>query len=99
MKRTRLKPMSEKRRAGLATLIDAREQVERRARGLCEANTPACPIGPHAGSQAHHVLRRSAGGGHTPDNLLWVCDAAHAHIHGNPAESMARGWLKSRWVR
>lgn len=96
-RRTRLKPVSDKKRVRDAELAKARVEVAQRAFGRCEANTPACPSREHAGVHAHHVRRRSAGGGHGAENLLWVCEAAHAYIHANPAESYDAGWLVPSW--
>lgn len=93
MKRSRIKPMSDKRRAAIGELAAARTVVIGRAYGRCEANTPACPTREHEGVHVHHVKQRSAGGGHTPDNLLLVCEKAHGYIHNHPAESFERGWL------
>lgn len=93
MKRSRIRPISDKRRAAIAELAESREAVIRRAYGRCEANTPACPRREHAGVHCHHVKQRSAGGDHTPANLLLVCSAAHSYIHDHPAESFERGWL------
>lgn len=92
-----MKRVSDKKRKADAAYAKSRVIVMERAYGRCEANTPACPPREHAGTQCHHVLRRSAGGGHDPSNLLYVCDAAHDHIHGHVEESLANGWLRSRY--
>ena len=41
-----------------------------RARGRCEA----CGL---AGSEAHHVVKRSQGGADTADNVIWLCAVHH----------------------
>ena len=49
------------------------------------------------GEHIHHLLRRSAGGSHEPENLISLCAACHGWVHNHPAESRARGWLASRY--
>lgn len=85
-----------KTRKGQARLAAAKAEVRGRSGGWCEANTPACPLDRHPAFQAHHILPRSQGGQHDPENLLDVCHLAHDWIHGNPDESRARGLLASR---
>ena len=41
----------------------------------------------------HHMLMRSQGGGHEPENLVALCNSAHLHVHANPAESYESGLL------
>lgn len=67
--------------------------VRDRAGGHCEAHTPVCTGAHH---HTHHILPRSAGGGHNPANLLAVCRACHEYIHNHPAESYKNGWLRKR---
>lgn len=71
----------------------AREQVAARAAGWCEVKWDERCV--RYGSHAHHKLRRSQGGAHTPENLVWACHVCHELIHRNPAEAKSRGWLKS----
>lgn len=96
MRRTPLRRRSVKKRTTDAELSEARKLCEFRAYGRCEANTPACPEREHRGVHAHHVLPRSASVDHSPENLLWVCAAAHDHIHAHPAEAYDKGWLIRR---
>jgi len=72
-------------------LRKARTQTLIRAAGICEAQTPDCS---RYGSQFHHVLPRSRGGKHEPENGLFVCAHCHAWIHAHPAISRQAGWLK-----
>ena len=103
MKRTPLKRKTPLRSKGRKAERDAdsiarfRIAVAMRSGGWCEANTPSCAPGRHEGTQAHHRLMRSQGGTHDPENGLWCCSQAHAHIHRHPAESYERGWLLRRW--
>ncbi len=95
MKRTRLKPMSDKRRAGIGDRRAIREAVFRRD-GRCVAwgrdrfddRVPPCSGDPFT---AHHLRKASAGGGYSMTNLVtlcaghntWVEDAPNlAHEHG-----------------
>lgn len=92
MKRSPLRSKAKKRPG----LILARLECRERAGGLCEIATPLCPAGLHQGAQAHHRLRRSQGGQDTPENLMWLCNGAHTHVHAHPAESFEKGWLLRR---
>ncbi len=68
----------------------ARGDVYYRSQGRCEVLADGCA---GAGSELHHRLRRSQGGGHDPDNLLHVCGPCHRFIHANPAVAFDNGWL------
>lgn len=46
--------------------------------------------------QVHHILPRSAGGGHQQENLTALCLLCHIWVHDNPKESKEDGWLKDR---
>lgn len=71
-----------------------RVRCKDRADGRCEARVaPGCP---GVGQQAHHIVLRSRGGSDDLSNLMWLCHLCHAHIHANPAEATARGWMRSR---
>lgn len=58
------------------------EEVDRRSRGLCEANVPGvCRPGPHRGEHHHHVVLRGQGGPDVAANLLHLCQAVHQWAH------------------
>lgn len=71
----------------------SREGVQERSGGCCEAGVPACIEQPHSAHHMHHIAGRS---NHSPENLLHVCNPAHAYIHAHPEESRRRGWMRSR---
>lgn len=49
-------------------------------------------------TEVHEKLRRSAGGSITDDaNVLAVCHWCHQWVHANPAMSLKKGWLVSRY--
>lgn len=68
----------------------ARNEVERRSGGRCEAMTSICR-GPAV--HIHHILRRSQGGKGTADNGLHVCQPCHTFLHDHPEMAYARGWM------
>ncbi len=70
---------------------ETRQQVFERARGRCEAATPACTR--REPSDVHHRRLRSQGGGDDLVNLLALTRECHAFVHANPALSYERGWL------
>jgi hypothetical protein len=69
-------------------------EVRWRSNGRCEAH--ACTDCTGLMVHSHHVMRRGPGPD-TADNLLAVCIPCHQHIHGNPAESRRRGFIRSAW--
>jgi len=96
LKRTRLNPVSEKKRADGAVYLEARRQVYERSQGLCEGNVEGvCPPLPHTAEHVHHILRRSQGGGHELDNLVHLCARAHIWTHDHPAAGRTLGLLRS----
>lgn len=92
----RWKTGNAKTRAGMDRLAAAKAEVRGRSGGWCEVQSPACPLERHPAHHAHHVVPRSRGGLHEPENLLDVCGPAHDWIHRNPTEATARGWLGRR---
>lgn len=66
-----------------------------RADGDCEAMcSPRCSW---RGTDVHHRKKRSQGGPHTLENVLFVCRACHEHIESSPAWSYERGLLIHGW--
>ncbi len=86
MRRTQFRP-KHRRRPGMD---GSKAVIRSRSGGVCEAGTVACT---GKAAHAHHILMRSQGGRDDVSNLLDVCAACHRHIHANPAEAYARGWL------
>jgi 5-methylcytosine-specific restriction endonuclease McrA len=76
-----------------------RAEVLERSKGLCEIpHGPRIGRFPHRADHLHHILMRSQGGQHTPENLIAVCWEWHAYIHANPAISYEQGWLRRSGV-
>lgn len=94
MKRSPISPYSQKHRAKVAAYRKAREAVQERSEGRCEARAFGGCTG--TGEQAHHVLRRSQGGTDTPGNLLWLCAFCHGWVHEHPKAAEEKGLLRSR---
>ena len=93
-RKARLKSKGRKAKREEPAVAAFRAAVRERAEGLCEANGPACPLGPHQGHHAHHCcIADRRRGVHDPDRGLYVCAEAHRHIHDNPHEAYVRGWL------
>jgi 5-methylcytosine-specific restriction endonuclease McrA len=46
------------------------------------------------GFDLHHVLMKSHGGSNEMGNLMLLCRPCHDHVHGNPQEAYAKGWLE-----
>ena len=79
------------RERGSALYRAARRSIQARSQGRCEARIEGICTG--IGVLAHHVRRRSQGGGDIAQNLLWLDDACHTWIHAHPAESVELGFL------
>lgn len=89
-----LSPLSAKKWRELYEYRKVRRWVAGRSGHLCEVQvSDVCDV---TGSQAHHLLPRSAGGDDTPGNLLWLCAACHRYIHAHPAWSYSTGLLQRR---
>lgn len=86
-RRTRLRPGRPRsrvrvKRDGPTEMELACIEVDRRSRGLCEANVPGvCPSGQHPGQHHHHRILRAQGGPDTAENLLAICPAGHDWAH------------------
>lgn len=95
MRRSRIKPVSAKKRAQGKDRRRCIEAVRERSKGFCEAGcSPACS---KYGEHVHERLRRAQGGSITDaDNCLHVCSACHRYIHERPAEAYALGLLIRR---
>jgi hypothetical protein len=85
--------VSEKQRLIRSELRQSRKAIIARSGGRCEARLEGICAG--EGQHAHHVVRRSQGGTHAPDNLKWVCGICHYYIHAQPAKAMSLGLLAS----
>lgn len=104
-RRTRLQPMSDKRRAAMPARAECRQLVIDRARGRCEA----CPIvrpGARArqGVDVHEILTRARAGDAIaaitdPANCLFVCRPCHDWITEHPIEAEQLGLVRHSWDR
>ena len=72
----------------------SRDAVRERSGGLCEVRLPGCQ---RIGHHLHHKKFRSAGGSHSPENLISVCNFCHEAIHDHkPGTSRFR---TRRWAQ
>lgn len=84
LKRTRIKPVSDKAKAKAATWKKVRKEVIERDQRLCRLcdiegrRTPCLDV--------HHILYRSQGGADVRDNLISLCRECHdrAHLTSSP---------------
>ena len=96
VKRSRISPISAKRRAYLEELDSMRPAVKERSGGICEfaATIDRCTA---QATEVHHIKRRSQGGGNELENLIDLCGFHHRWIHTYPEEGFAAGFLKHAW--
>ena len=64
-----------------------RPQIIVRCGGVCERCSDARV------TEVHHKLKRQHPLANVPSHLAALCDPCHDHIHANPEESYAEGWL------
>lgn len=48
---------------------------------------------------AHHILMRSQGGQHDPDNGLALCNNCHDYVHAHRADAYREGWIRRNQPR
>ena len=92
LRRTRLNPVSDKRRAENVERADLRERLSRE-RKHCEF--PGCRA---PWVDMHEVKKRSRGGSITdPENILCLCREHHEFTEAEPAKATEMGLLKPSW--
>lgn len=96
MKRSRLNPMSKKRRASLGERERVRLEVFQRDGG-CQlawavSAIPAC-AGPLT---VHHLLKASQGGPYHPENLVVLCAFHNGWVEDNPKHAYEFGLVIRR---
>lgn len=93
MKRTRIRPVSAKRRRANAERRRVIERLVAERGGRCEWF--GCPSEAH---DAHELKSRARSGSITsPDNIVLICRWHHNWITEHPAEALRMGWLVSSW--
>lgn len=92
---TRIKPVSEKRKARQPLRDACRDAVLKRAGRRCEVKLD--DICTREATDVHEILTRAQGGDETdPANCLASCRACHMHLHNHPAEANALGLIYSK---
>lgn len=91
---TRIRPVSEKRKAKEPERRACVAAVMKRAGRKCEIRLPCCT---REAVDVHEILTRAQLGSPTdPANCLAACRACHQHLHHNPAEANALGFIHSK---
>lgn len=70
------------------------EAVLGRSGGNCEAMVKGARCTMRA-EHLHHRQLRSQGGGHTVENLVYVCHRCHDWVHKHPSQAMKLGLIVS----
>ena len=91
VKRSRIAPVSSKRRKRMAAYARAREQVAERCGGRCEARVDGVCTGWL--EHVHHRRLRSQGGTDDLSNLIGCCNSCHRWAHANPREASRLGLI------
>jgi 5-methylcytosine-specific restriction endonuclease McrA len=90
VKRTRMKPVSDKRRKRDAVYPARRQQVWERGNGMCE-HCGMAPMG-----EIHHKAGRGGADPHRLANLAGLCPPCHARAHAQPEWARSVGLMTSR---
>lgn len=92
LRRTRLKPMSDKRRAEIPERDRVREQVLRRDNYLCVAADLVPSVACWGHLDVDEIKPRSDGGDYlNPDDCQSICRAHHDWKHAHHKEALALG--------
>jgi hypothetical protein len=96
LRRSYLKPVSDKRREGLPAYEAAKEQAWQRDRGQCQGAKRWAEVACHGKIDPHHIAPQ----GEYPElrcdvtNILCLCRAHHQHVHNvDPTGARERGLL------
>lgn len=79
--------------------LDAERQLKQARAFVKKRDGGKCRCCGKAGAQVHHLVYRSAGGEHDPDNLALLCQRCHEDIHAHLIEVRFGGRNKARTVR
>lgn len=94
MKRSRLKPVSKRKRESDKVYAKNRQEAIDRVDGLCQG--PLWLRCTCRATTTHHMLHRSQGGTHAVENLLPCCAACHDWLERNPKEAVRMGFTIQR---
>ena len=94
MKRSRINPVSSKRRKRDAVYPERRRQVFDRAEGRCEAMAGMWCTG--RCENVHHKAGRLGEDPHALDGLVGICGPCHRWVHDNPGEAYELGLMARR---
>ena len=93
MKRTRIKPVSQKRAAENRVRAKVKQELVAAADSRCERCRQVANL------DWHERQSRARGGSITdPRNIKWTCRLHHDWAHANPVEATQMGWLVSGHV-
>jgi len=90
VKRSRVNPVSDRRRKRDAVYPERRRQVWERGGGVCEF-CQAAELG-----SVHHLAGRGGADPHRLDNLIGLCEPCHRRAHAEPIWAQSVGLMRSR---
>ena len=94
LKRTPLKPRSDKAIAEQPLRDACMAAVRKRSGGRCEARVPGVCVG--VASEGHEPGRRGGGRHLDPEQVMHLCWACHRFAHEHPQAARERGLLTQR---
>lgn len=95
LKRTRIKPVSDKQRKSNAELAALKPALIERSGGYCEVR-----LSPHCtgvGTAGHHILKQSQTDDHDIDLIAWSCWPCNDYVEVHADEAEAAGMLIKSW--
>lgn len=90
MKRSRINPVSARRRRRDAIYPQRRKEVYERGSGICEY----CRAKPM--TEVHHIAGRGGSDPHRMSNIIGLCRTCHNEAHQNPEWARHVGLMRSR---
>jgi len=94
LRRSPLKPMSEKRRDAIPDRAQVRSQVFARDGYRCQAASLFLDVRCFGNLTVHHLTKASQGGTYTPDNLVTLCARHNDLIEERPTIATALGLVR-----
>jgi 5-methylcytosine-specific restriction endonuclease McrA len=82
-----------------ALKLERERQLREAKRFVRQRDGGKCKCCGKAGAEVHHLLYRSLGGDHDPNNLALLCQRCHEDIHAHLIEVRFGGRNRARTVR
>jgi 5-methylcytosine-specific restriction endonuclease McrA len=98
-RRSRLRPVSRKRRKELKQWDAVRAETRERDGDTCQAAHLVPQVPCYGPLEPHHIAKRSTSpaGIYDPENVVWICHQHHSWVSVNQLEANGVGLHRSSW--